>query len=56
MFTLYRYILLAIPFFIIFMFVKNKKKFAIIYFSIYALFVFAELAFAFYIYITELKK
>lgn len=56
MLTLYRYIILAIPFFIIFLFVKNKKKFTIIYFSLYALLVFAELAFLFYVYINELKK
>lgn len=56
MFSLYRYVLIAIPFFIIFLFVKDKKKFTIIYFAIYALLVFAELAFGFYIYITELKK
>jgi hypothetical protein len=56
MLSIYRYIILAIPFVIIFFFVKNKKKFTIIYFSFYALLVFAELAFLFYIYLTEIKK
>ena len=56
MLSIYRYIILAIPFVIIFFFVKNKKKFTIIYFSFYALLVFAELAFLFYVYLTEIKK
>ncbi len=56
MLSIYRYIILAIPFVIIFLFVKNKKKFTIIYFSFYALLVFAELAFLFYVYLTEIKK
>jgi hypothetical protein len=56
MFSLIRLILLAIPFFIIFLFVKNKRKFTIIYFSIYAFIVLMELLYSLYIYITVIKK
>ena len=56
MLTLYRYILLAIPFFILFPFVKNKKKFSTIYFLIYAILMFFEMAYALYIFIYVMKR
>jgi len=56
MFSLVRLILLAIPFFLIFLFVKNKRKFTIIYFSIYGFIVLAELMYSLYIYMVFIKK
>ena len=58
MFTLYGVILLAIPFFIIFSFVKNKKKFTVNFFIAYGIFVLIEMLIAlyYYIYIYILKK
>ena len=54
--TLYGYFVLAIPFFAIFPFVKNKKKFTVIFFLFYGLFVFIEMLACFYYYIYILKK
>ena len=48
--------ILAIPFFLIFLFVKNKRKFTIIYFSIYGFIVLAELMYSLYIYMVFIKK
>lgn len=56
MFTLYGVFLLAIPFFILFPFMKNKKKYTVIYFSIYAFIVFLEMLVAFYYYIYVMKR
>jgi len=56
MFTLYGIILLAIPFFIIFPFVKNKKKFTIKFFLVYGIFVLIEMLIALYYYINFIKK
>lgn len=56
MFTLYGVILLAIPFFIIFPFVKNKKKFTIKFFVAYSIFVLIEMLIALYYYIYVIKK
>ena len=56
MFTLYGVILLAIPFFIIFPFVKNKKKFTIKFFIAYSIFVLIEMLIALYYYIYVIKK
>jgi hypothetical protein len=56
MFTLYGVILLAIPFFVIFPFVKNKKKFTVNFFIAYGIFVLIEMLIALCYYIYFIKK
>jgi hypothetical protein len=56
MFTLYGLLLLAIPFFIIFPFMKNKKKFTTNFFLVYGIFVLIEMLIALYYYIYVIKK
>jgi hypothetical protein len=56
MFTLYGVMLLAIPFFIIFPFVKNKKKYTIKFFIVYSIFVLIEMLIALCYYIYYIKR
>ena len=56
MFTPYGVFLLAIPFFILFPFMKNKKKFTVTFFLIYGFIVFIELMIGLYYYIYIMKR
>lgn len=56
MFTLYGVILLAIPFFLLFPFMRDKKKFTTNFFIVYGVFVLIEMLIALYYYIFILKR